>query len=365
MGDEVDLVQLVETPEHLKRKDMVPGIGRVREKWPDPKNFHLARTAIMNPVSGNTSRVAANSFWYGFDSLLGIVMAFGISIPMARILGPERLGYFNYIMWLTAMSGSLACLGIPATTGKYMAEFLGSGNPGLARSIYRRSLWAQGFMALAVTLIALALLYRFGDPKHHLVSTLQILATIPAMLVQIPTQANVANESMRTNIPGSVISNVLILISVPLSLYMHWDLVGIAIGMLVGRTVDFLVRSRSTDIWVNRAAAVPIPRELNLRMRGFALQMTYISILAMVIWDKSDLVLLKALTSDIRQITYFTVSYNLVEKVVLAPAVFASSISASLLAQYGRDQQQGPGDDLGSDALSVPFSRCHCFSGSP
>jgi O-antigen/teichoic acid export membrane protein len=295
---------------------------------------------LSSREGGAASRVALNSFWYGFDSLLGILMAVGISIPMARILGPERLGYFNFIMWLTAMSGGLACLGIPQATGKYMAEYLGAGNRGMARAIYQRSLWIQGAMAAIVSSIALTVLYTVGDPRYHLVSTLQILSTIPAMMVQVPTQANLANETMRTNIPGSIASNILMILGVPLSLFFHWDLLGVAATFLVARTADVLIRARSTAAWINQTPPETIPHELSVRMRSFGLKMTYISLIAMVIWDKSDLFFLKILTKDIRQISFFTVAFNLVEKVILAPGVFGSALSASLLAQYGRDSSK-------------------------
>jgi O-antigen/teichoic acid export membrane protein len=270
-------------------------------------------------------------------------MAFGISIPMARVLGPEKLGYFNYIMWLTAMSGNVASLGVPSATGKYMAEFIGRGDTGLAHAIYRRSLWFQSVMSCAVTAAALAVLYGFGDPKHHLVSTIQILGVIPAMLVQIPTQANLANESMRTNMPGSLASNVLICLSVPVSLFLHWDLLGIASGMLVARLVDFALRWYFTNQWITATPPAQISPELKRKMSSFSWQMTYLSILSMIIWDKSDLVFLKALTPDIRQIAWFTVAYNLAEKAILPPVVFASSLSTTIMAQYGRDASRVPG----------------------
>ncbi len=269
-------------------------------------------------------------------------MAFAVSIPMARVLGPEKLGYFNLIMWLTAMSGGIAGLGIPQTAGKFMAEFIGGGDYGMARAVYRRSLMMQTTMATAITLAALAILFVFGDPRYRLVSTIQILCTVPAMLNQIPTQANVANESMRTNMPGSLVSNLITLASVPLCLVLHWDLIGIATGMLLSRTADLVIRGWSTAKWVNRVPASELPDPLKKRMRSFALQVSYQSVLAMVIWDKSDLIMLKALSPDISQITFFTVAFNLAEKAVLAPVVFACSLQASVLAQYGRDKLKVP-----------------------
>src|SRR5689334_11127753 len=124
-------------------------------------------------------------------------MLFAVSIPMARIIGPERLGYFNYVMWLTGISGLVGGLGIPGTTGKFMAEYLGKGELGIARAIFQHSLRLQIASATLITSAALTILLVFGDPAHWLVSSIQILSILPLMIGQIATNANLANERMR------------------------------------------------------------------------------------------------------------------------------------------------------------------------
>src|ERR1017187_8222199 len=68
-------------------------------------------------------RIAHNSIWYGIEAGIGILATLATTIVVARLIGPQRLGYFNYIYWLSNTTGGLASLGIPATTGKYMAEY--------------------------------------------------------------------------------------------------------------------------------------------------------------------------------------------------------------------------------------------------
>ena len=50
------------------------------------------------------------------------------SIAIARALGPSKMGYIIYVAWLASVVGTLGSLGIPSTTQKYMAEFLGMGD---------------------------------------------------------------------------------------------------------------------------------------------------------------------------------------------------------------------------------------------
>jgi O-antigen/teichoic acid export membrane protein len=307
-----------------------------------------------SPAPRQTTRVvASNSFWYGVDSALGIAMVFAVSIPMARIIGPERLGYFNYVMWLTGISGLVGSLGVPGTTGKFMAEYLGKGEPGTARAIFRHSLRIQIASATLITTAALVVLVAFGDPAHRFVSTIQILSVLPMMVTQIPTNANLANERMRTNVPSSVVSNLVFVTATLASLWFRWDLVGIASGMLLARVTELTIRYTMTQRWISELPMAQLSDELRVRMRRFAMQQVYVLLLSIVVFDKSDVVLLKLLSPDIRQITFFTVAFNLVERITLLPQVFASALSTSLLAQQGRDSAHVP--RMAADAARYMF----------
>ena len=83
---------------------------------------------------------------------------------MARIIGPQKLGYFNYVMWLANMSGIVGSVGVPMTTRKYMAEYLGRGEPGVARAVFFATMQLQQLMSslpYLATVIVLVLIYFF------------------------------------------------------------------------------------------------------------------------------------------------------------------------------------------------------------
>jgi O-antigen/teichoic acid export membrane protein len=287
----------------------------------------------------NTRTVASNTFWWGFDSGLGIVVAFATSIPLARLMGPERLGYFSYMVWLTNMGTIIGGLGIPGAAGKFMAEHLGRGETAIARAIYGRMLHLQAIAALAVTSIALLLVHSIGDVHYRPVSTILVAAILPTMLSAVPSQANLANESVRTNIPSSIAFSVIYVVGVVLSLCFSWNLLGVAIGFLAAKWAEFILRFAITYRWMSTFPRVRLSSDLERRIFRFTLQQMLMAILVLVVWDKSDVVLLKAFNHDIRQVTFFAVVFNLVEKALVFPQVLAGSLSTTLLAQYGRDRK--------------------------
>ena len=112
----------------------------------------------------NTSTIARNSLWYGVEIAITMVSGILTSIIIARALGPVKLGHYTYIAWLVNIAGSIGALGVPAATGKYMAEYLGRGEPAIARAIYFATLRLQISLAtlLRSNVVAPASPHLFG-----------------------------------------------------------------------------------------------------------------------------------------------------------------------------------------------------------
>ena len=293
----------------------------------------------MPSKARNASRtIAGNSLWFGAETAAGIVLLFATSIPLARIIGPERLGYYNYVAWLTTMSTTLGGLGIPAMASKFIAEHLGRNENGIARRIFKRSLVLQTILSVIVTGISLAIALVWGDPQYRTVTALQVLSIFPGMLLGVPALANLAAERLKDNVPGSLASSFLYLIGTTLSLSLGWGLAGVSISFLVGRLADLFLKMRPCLRHMSGFPEGVISPELNRQMRSFAWEQLVLMVLGLIVWDRSDVIILKFLSKDLKQITFFTLAYNLSEKVLLVPRVFGTAISASLMAQFGRDR---------------------------
>jgi O-antigen/teichoic acid export membrane protein len=288
----------------------------------------------------NTQIIARNSLWYGLELLSTIFAALLVSVIVARVLGPERLGYYSYVMTLTNFTSVIGCFGLPMTTRKYMAEYLNRGQPGLARSIYVTALRIQCWIAAALTGVALVIVFTLGDRTQHVISALLVLNMAPRMIGFIPSQANSAAEALERNAFPSVISIMLSLSLTLFSLWMGWDLPGVASAVLLGTLVDAGLKLRSVRVWMRDTVQVPIPRELRRQLLVFSGQGLALMALNVVVWDRSDVYFLKNLNPQIAQVTFFSQAFGFVEKLLMAPNAFGGSLGVTLMAQYGRGQSR-------------------------
>jgi O-antigen/teichoic acid export membrane protein len=292
----------------------------------------------------NSKTIARNTAWYGLENLIGFVTSLITSIAIARTLGPTKMGYIIYITWLTAIVSSLGSVGIPETTRKYMAEFIGGGDFSTARYIYIRTLLLQTTLAAIATLGAVAWVFHDAPADYRVAALLLVLSILPAMSNFISAQANVASENLSANLPASLVSTATYFILTLLAVILGWGVNGIAFAMLAMRLADFLVRliptMRRILSW-NTGHPHP-PEDLRNRMKRFATQSVMGMLLTLIVWDRSELFLLKHLSPDIRQLSFYSVAFNLAERLLLFPTIFAAATGASILAQYGRDRSKLP-----------------------
>jgi O-antigen/teichoic acid export membrane protein len=225
-----------------------------------------------------------------------------------------------------------------------MAEFIGGGDRATARFIFFRTLAIQTVLASVATLFAVGWVFHDAPPEYRLASLILVLSTLPAMVNFVPAQANVAAENLSANLPGSVASTVVYFVVTMLTVFFHWGVVGIASAMLGMRIADCLVRLFPT---LRRILSWPsdnvhTPPDLRPRMMRFAAQSVTGLLLTLIVWDRSELFLLKHLSPDIRQIAFYSVAFSLAERLLVFPSVFASASGATVFAQYGRDKSRLP-----------------------
>ncbi|MHB1674829.1 MAG: oligosaccharide flippase family protein [Acidobacteriaceae bacterium] len=291
----------------------------------------------------NSKTIAKNTGWYGLENAINFVVTLFTSIAIARTLGPTKMGYIIYVVWIASIVSSLGGMGIPATTRKYMAEFLGMGDRGTARYIYFRTLLLQ--MGLATIATCGIVVWVLGDARAHyvLASVLIALSIWPSMVNSISAQANVAAENLSANLPASLVSILAFCIAVAATVVLKWGVVGVGAAVFLMRAVDFLVRlfpaMKRILAWETTHVH---PEGLGNRMMSFAWQSVTSMIVALIVWDRSEFFLLKHLCSDIRQIAFYSVAFSMAERLLISASVFGSAASATIFAQYGRDKSRIP-----------------------
>jgi O-antigen/teichoic acid export membrane protein len=302
----------------------------------------LTTLTIPAPAPGpsNARVVGRNFIFMGLEVLITLVCTLLTTLVIARAIGPTRLGYFNLIFWLTSITCSVGSLGIPLTTFKYMGEFLGGGQKELARAVFFYNLGAQTVIACVLTAIGMVGAFTLVDPAYRLCSVLLVLSMVPNMITFVPSQANAAAEDAALNTRGAFVGAVVYVIAVAVSLRLGWNLVGIAAGVLLYRTAELAVKILPVFESMKAVPRVPLPREIQKRMFSFSGLSTGLMILQIVIWDRSDIIFLKLLQPDIRQLAFFSVCFSVADRLMRIPQTFANALSATQMAEYGRDKDR-------------------------
>lgn len=292
----------------------------------------------------NTRTIAKNTAWYGIDNLLSAIVALSTSIAIARALGPSKTGYIVYVSYIASVVSRLGTLGIAAAARKYMAEFLGMGDKGTARYIFFRTLALQVGLGTASTIGIVVWVLSSAESEYKLASLLIGLSIWPTIVTAVPAQANVATEDMAANLPASIVSALGYFLAVLCTVIFHWGVVGIGASLLLMRSLDFLVLVFPAVRRILAWEAVPhIPPGLRKRMIAFSWKSVASMILSLVIWERSEVLLLKSLCADIRQVAFYSIAFSMANQLLITAIVFGAAASTTIFAQYGRDKSKLPG----------------------
>jgi O-antigen/teichoic acid export membrane protein len=290
--------------------------------------------------SVNSQTIAKNSFWFGIETFASLFLTVFTSIVIARSIGPEKLGYFLYLWWIAGVAGTVGSLGIPAATRKYMSEYFGRGQMGVARAVFHRTLRFQTFIAAVITIASLVMIWFFGDRQYRSIALLMIGSIFPNMVNSIASSANTALEDLRANVPASLVSTGIFVTAVFSSIYFGWDLLGISIGLLTMRTAELVVRMVPLIRRLNQHAPEPLDGILSRRMFVFSGQSLILMVIGLIVWDRSEMVVLKNFCADIRQVAFYSVAFNITERLLVFSQVFGTATGATIMAQYGRDSNR-------------------------
>jgi O-antigen/teichoic acid export membrane protein len=291
----------------------------------------------------NTKTIAKNSGWFGLENAIGSFLGLFTSIAIARALGPSKMGYIIYVMYIANVVSSLGSLGIPATTQKYMAEFLGMGDRGTARYIFFRTLFLQIGVATLATGGILFWVLRGAHPEYKVASVLVVLSIWPSMVNNISAMAITATEELSKNLPASIISTLVYFAVILATVVFKWGVLGVGAAFFCMRAVDFLVRFFPTFKRVLAWDTSHIqPVGLTKRMMTFAWQSVATMIVALIVWNRSEVILLKYLCSDIRQIAFYSLAFSIAEQLLITSTIFGAAASATIFAQIGRDESKLP-----------------------
>ncbi len=282
------------------------------------------------------ARILRNSFWFGLESIIETVVYLLASIAVARYLGPTKLGYYSYINFFVSVVTRTSGAGLSGATRKYMAEFLAQEQPGKARAVYHLAYRYQLLGAVLLTVVGLLAVWLLGDPSYRLVASLLILSIIPGLMSWVPAQANNAFEDAAKNTKSAFGYLIAYVVVIGLTLYFHWDLVGIASATLVGRTVEVLLRTGPLHARLRAMPLEPLEEGTIADLRRFCLEAIGTQMLMTIVWDRSEMLFLKHY-STLEQISFYSISFTLAGNLLVVPRILTGATGITLMVEALRD----------------------------
>ena len=282
-------------------------------------------------VSGE--HVLAGSAWVTASALLPQLFTLIISVAAARFLGPDGLGRQSYIAFVALSATVLLTGGLAVAISRAVAEYVGKGEPGIARGL-GAWMWRYLGVAAAVSGSGVALVGLAGaEPQAAwllagVLTTLGVLqAGAAAQLMGMQRWRELAVVGMATGALG-VVATVTVL-----------SLGGGVTGMFAVETVVVALNLACALVIVRRAFAatgapvtrVPAVQRSTVR---YALIMSATVALSFVVWRRSEFFFLQYYSTD-AEIAFYSIAFAAAAALSVVPERLGSVIMNAFATVFG------------------------------
>jgi O-antigen/teichoic acid export membrane protein len=288
--------------------------------------------------SGVGLTIARNSLWLLVDNFGGMLATLYSSVAVARHLGPDITGEWNYILWFVSVLRMVTEVAMPATVRKFAAELMGRSDYVALKTLIRRAFWMVRRLAFGGVTLGLICVMLFFKHDSRLVAALAVVTIVPGLLLSVPTGALWATENLRHSTVASLCATVVNVSGVTLSILFHWGLLGLICSQLVSRIVDCTIRFNIFRREYRRLPGEPVDRldpALRARMIPFALQQAVTTFLYAALFDRTEVAFLKWKSTS-REIAFFSLPFTLAQYVVQFPQQLSGAAGATMMVRQGR-----------------------------
>lgn len=290
-------------------------------------------------MADDTARQALRNTFFG---VVRLASTWGATVCtsaiVARSLGPGNMGLYSYAMWLVGLLGVAANLGLPLALTKYTAEYVGRGELATATHVVKRLLLAQLVLAAAVATLSLLGCFAFLHSSNRGVIALAIVMVLPqatqAALVGALAGMQRYDQIALNSCYGASTQLALVLLAAA----SHAGVLGMLWATLGGLVVWTWLYHRAVAKCLS--SQEPAPRSANTeevfrRMVKFSLTVSYILVLDMIVWQRSEIFFLKWY-STLPQIAFYSLAYSFSGKLSEIGATFTNVLMPLCSERYGR-----------------------------
>lgn len=274
-----------------------------------------------------------NTVWYGVVTVFGLAAGLAMSVVLARGLGPERMGDFSYLLWVTRTVGALATLGFALATVRYTADAFGRGRPGVALGFMRLFMRRQVITTLIVLALIVPVMMAFAPPSLLLPLLLMTAALVPITVENIYTNAIYGAQRYDVTARTSAIKMALDLVATVCALALGGGILGVAAAsVLLSVTTCEIQRRQARRLYP--ATAELVPRGQRAEVRAYLLPLSVVAVLDALVWDRSEVFFLRLYTPS-AEIGFYSLAFGLATRAMVLPEIVVGALLPALASLHG------------------------------
>jgi len=289
------------------------------------------------------SRALRNFGFSGACKAVTAMSSLAVSVITARSLGASDMGKYSFVLWVAGTIAALSSLGLPDAVAKYVAEQKGSGNHALAAKIARRIIGVQIVAAGLASVIGAGVWSALA--RDHLILVFLALATVmPSALQQMLLALMEGAQSFDLQLIatfGGALFQVGIVSAIAMR---HGSIQGFLLANLLASVVyTALTLSLCRPILTSHLDSVRQTEfpEISKRIFNFSISIYGLSLLSLIVFDKSELFVLRIFQSP-AELAYYSIAFGLTARLATA----GDSISYVLFPMFVTRFTQNGSEDL-------------------
>lgn len=279
-----------------------------------------------------------NSVFNFFSQITIFISGALLSIFFARLLGPEKMGEFSFWVWLVTTGGLFLTLGIPQSLVKFIPQYQSNKKTLMTQIISRVFITYIKLLCLTAIVVYPAIFLFGGIHKTtHLIGTTTILIySLNSLLSGVLAGLQKYTTILKINFIVSCSSLLIFLIVLTFNNHLNSLLLAnliialILLGCLIYNVKDLI-----------KVRAIKLPTKIYSEIKNYALPVSLIVFLDLILMDKSEVFFLKNFSS-LEQVAYYSISFSLVSKLmVLIPGAVSGIIMPKVSFLHGTGNKEG------------------------
>jgi O-antigen/teichoic acid export membrane protein len=283
---------------------------------------------------------AKNTALNFINVIVGAVVSVITIVFLARILGPQKMGDYSYVMWVLATAALIVNLGLPTAVSKYVAEYLGRNEEENAKAIIKITIL---FELLFSIVIGIGLFFLIPFLSNN--SIIQFYLKIIIFVIPFTAFIGIINavlqgyhnfkEILKINIFVMSISLILIVGVLLISPgILNLILVGLFTNFLNVVVLGWFLRRKGSF------KKLKLGKEAKSRFIKYALSLTVIILIDVVVWQRSEVFFLNRYSTAV-QIAFYSVMFSLTSRVMtIIPTALSGVLMPTVSRAYGEKNQK-------------------------